>query len=50
MHDASCNGSINYLNLAREILQKNDQTRINQEDKIIEVDEGVQAKEGAEVE
>lgn len=39
MHDASCKGSINYLNLAREILQKNDLTRINQEDKIIEVEE-----------
>jgi chromosome partitioning protein len=23
MHDASCKGAINYLNLAREILQKN---------------------------
>jgi chromosome partitioning protein len=37
MHDASCKGSVNYLNLAREILQKNDMTRINSEDKIIEV-------------
>lgn len=37
MHDASCKGSVNYLNLAREILQKNDMTRINNEDKIIEV-------------
>lgn len=37
MHDASCKGSINYLNLAREILQKNDLTRINTEDKYIEV-------------
>lgn len=37
MHDASCKGSINYLNLAREILQKNDLTRINSEDKYIEV-------------
>jgi chromosome partitioning protein len=37
MHDASCKGSINYLNLAREILQKNDLTRISTEDKIIEV-------------
>jgi chromosome partitioning protein len=37
MHDASCKGSVNYLNLAREILQKNDLTRINSEDKIIEV-------------
>lgn len=37
MHDASCKGSINYLNLAREILQKNDLTKINSEDKYIEV-------------
>jgi chromosome partitioning protein len=38
MHDASCKGSINYLNLAREILQKNDLTRIKTEDKIIELE------------
>ena len=37
MHDASCKGSINYLNLAREILQKNALTRINEADKIVEV-------------
>jgi len=37
MHDASCKGSINYMNLAREILQKNELTRIKEEDKIIEV-------------
>ena len=37
MHDASCKGSINYLNLAREILQKNEMTRISESDKIIEV-------------
>ena len=50
MHDASCNGSINYLNLAREILQNNDQTRINQEDKIIEVEEAeTEVKEAVEV-
>lgn len=28
MHDASCKGAINYLNLAREILQKNNMTKI----------------------
>jgi chromosome partitioning protein len=38
MHDASCKGSINYLNLAREILQKNDLTRIKTEDKMIELE------------
>lgn len=38
MHDASCKGSVNYLNLAREILQKNELTRIKTEDKFIEVD------------
>ncbi|PCH69457.1 MAG: chromosome partitioning protein ParA [Bacteroidetes bacterium] len=37
MYDASCTGSINYLNLAREILQKNRMTRIPQEEKILEV-------------
>jgi chromosome partitioning protein len=39
MHDASSKGAINYLNLAREILQKNKLTRINESDKIIETDE-----------
>ncbi len=37
MFDASSKGSINYLNLAREILQKNNLTRIREEDKIIPV-------------
>ncbi len=37
MHDATSKGAINYLNLAREILQKNEMTRINEADKIIEV-------------
>ncbi len=39
MHDASCKGAINYLNLAREILQKNDLTKIKQSEKIIDVEE-----------
>ena len=36
MYDAESKGAINYLNLAREILQKNDQTDIPNEEKIIE--------------
>jgi chromosome partitioning protein len=40
MHDAACKGSVNYLNLARELLQKNEMTRIKNEDKYIEVDNG----------
>ncbi len=39
MHDASGKGAINYLNLAREILQKNGLTRINDSDKFISVEE-----------
>src|SRR5216684_5087003 len=35
MHDAASKGAINYLNLAREILQKNDLTKIKRSDKII---------------
>src|SRR5476651_508951 len=35
MHDASSRGSINYLNLAREILQKNNMTEISNEERII---------------
>jgi chromosome partitioning protein len=37
MHDASSKGSINYLNLAREILQKNNLTKIKESDKKIAV-------------
>lgn len=33
MHDASSKGSINYLNFAREILQKNDSTNIDNDEK-----------------
>jgi chromosome partitioning protein len=40
MHDASCKGSVNYLNLAREVLQKNDMTKMKGEDKYISVDNG----------
>ena len=39
MYDASGNGSVNYLNLAREILQKNGLTKISNEERMIEVDE-----------
>lgn len=35
MHDASSTGAVNYLNLAREILQKNNLTAMNLEDKKI---------------
>jgi chromosome partitioning protein len=38
MHDAASTGAINYLNLAREILQKNNLTILKQEDKEIKVD------------
>jgi chromosome partitioning protein len=33
MHDATCKGAINYLNFAREILQKNDLTKMKNKDK-----------------
>ena len=35
MHDATSKGAINYLNLAREFLQKNNMTRLTDEEKII---------------
>ena len=38
MHDASSKGAINYLNLAREILQKNGMTQMDEGEKIIETD------------
>ena len=37
MHDATSKGSVNYLNLAREILQKNNLTKIKESDKKIPV-------------
>src|SRR5205809_7434862 len=36
LYDADSKGAVNYLNLAKEILQKNNLTKINQEDKILE--------------
>lgn len=36
MHDVASKGSINYLNFAREVLQKNDLTKISNNDKIIQ--------------
>ncbi|HSY75640.1 MAG TPA: AAA family ATPase [Bacteroidia bacterium] len=39
MHDAASRGSLNYLHLAREVLQKNKMTRMKQSDKIINIEE-----------
>jgi chromosome partitioning protein len=36
LYDAESKGSVNYLNLAKEILQKNNLTKIKQEDRIIQ--------------
>ena len=36
LYDALSKGSVNYLNLAKEILQKNNMTRIRQEERILE--------------
>ena len=41
LYDAESTGAINYLNLAKEILQKNNMTRIKNEDKIFEPGEHV---------
>lgn len=38
MHDALSRGAINYLNLAREILQKNKLTRIDESEKNIDIE------------
>lgn len=35
MHDATSKGAINYLNLAREVLQKNNMTRLSDEEKLL---------------
>jgi len=39
LYDAESTGAVNYLNLAKEILQKNNMTKIKNEDKIFETDE-----------
>ena len=39
MHDAVGKGSLNYLNLAREILQRNGLTKISDSDRTISVSE-----------
>lgn len=36
LYDADSKGSVNYLNLAKEILQKNNLTKIKQEDRILD--------------
>jgi chromosome partitioning protein len=36
LYDSDSKGSVNYLNLAKEILQRNNMTKMRQEDKIIE--------------
>ncbi len=41
LYDSESTGSINYLNLAKEILQKNNMTKIKNEDKIFENDNHV---------
>ena len=35
LHDATCRGSVNYLNLAREILQKNELTQLRDDQKFL---------------
>ncbi len=35
LHDATCKGSVNYLNLAREVLQKNKYTQLSDDEKFI---------------
>jgi len=39
MYEADSTGAINYLNLAREILQKNNATKIKTEDKILDLEQ-----------
>ncbi len=41
MYDAESTGAINYLNLAKEILQKNNMTKIKNEDRIFETGDHV---------
>lgn len=45
MYDDAGKGSVNYLNLAREILQKNGLTKISNDERFIDVDEDVEELE-----
>lgn len=36
LYDADSRGAVNYLNLAREILQRNEETRLKQKDKVMD--------------
>ena len=36
LYDADSKGAINYLNLAKEILQKNNMTKMSQREKVME--------------
>jgi len=36
LYDSDCKGAINYLNLAKEVLQKNDMTKMKNEERILE--------------
>jgi chromosome partitioning protein len=38
LYDAESTGAVNYLNLGKEILQKNNMTKIKNEDKIFETE------------
>ena len=48
MHDASCKGAINYLNLAREILQNNDLTKLSNAEKFMDAGVDLSAAESDE--
>ncbi|MGZ5189847.1 MAG: ParA family protein, partial [Flavisolibacter sp.] len=37
LYDANSKGSMNYLNLAKEVLQKNNMTKISQEERTMEI-------------
>ena len=41
MYDATGKASVNYLNLAREILQKNGLTKISNEERVIDIEEDI---------
>ena len=49
MFDASSRGAINYLNLAREVLQKNNLTQMSQEEKIIDLAKDVAFSEDEKI-
>ncbi len=46
LYDSDSKGAVNYLNLAKEILQKNDLTKMKQEERMLDIEAEDMSREG----